>query len=98
MVLTAEQAFKKSQKGAIREKKKNEKRHIKEFHLVMKEIHKATRQGETNAYFHFHMISYLTVSKLDKLGYKIKHCQGGVNVSWEDAGDSVTGREGKVYA
>ena len=66
MVLTAEQAFKNSQKGAIREEKK---RKAKEFRLAIKKIRKAARQGETE--IHLYLISYPTEGKLNKLGYRL---------------------------
>lgn len=99
MVLTAKQAFKNSQKGAIREAKKMKKICKKEFRLAMKKIREAARQGETETdiYFHF-TISYLIEAKLNKLGYKIKYHYNKINISWEDAGTSVTGREGEVSA
>lgn len=93
MVLTAEQAFKISQKGAIREEKKSK---AKEFRLAIKKIRKAARQGETE--IHLYLISYSTEGKLNKLGYKTKYYGNGVNVSWEEAETSVTGREGEVSA
>ena len=93
MVLTAEQAFKISQKGAIREEKKSK---TKEFRLAIKKIRKAARQGETE--IHLYLISYSTEGKLNKLGYKTKCYGDGVNVSWEEAETSVTGRRREVFA
>jgi hypothetical protein len=98
MVLTAEQAFKISQKGAIREKKKSKKRYAKEFRLAIKKIRKAARQGKTEIPLYINFISYSTVAKLNKLGYKTNYCYGGVDVSWEDAETSVTAHEGEVSA
>lgn len=65
----------------------------------MKKIRKATRQGETETDIYFHITtSYLIEAKLNKLGYKIKYHYNKINISWEDAGTSVTGREGEFSA
>lgn len=96
MILTADKAFKESQKGIIRESKKDKKRNKKEFRLAMKTIYRKARLGETDTCFYY--ISYSTEGKLNKLGYKTKYYGNRVNVSWKDAETSVTGREGKVSA
>lgn len=64
----------------------------------MKEIRKAVRQGKKNTHFYFVSILSPTIVKLDKLGYKTTYAYGGVDVSWEEAETSITGREGEVSA
>ena len=96
MILTAKQAFKTSQKGAIRKKKKNEKIDAKEFRLVMKKIRQVARQGGTN--IRLNIISNSSKDKLNELGYKTEWLYLGVDISWESAGTSVTGPRREVSA